>query len=132
MEQEQLFGPDSARKPKLEEDEWSLQVAILPLQGLLKTLQGKSSSPHGGLITLSHARLIALDIPSTALTEPKRRCFRSNRTSVLCRRTYKVALGQSPVRMGSRPRTRILGYSSLSLSHVKNPFAPSVAASIQV
>ncbi|KAG0362981.1 hypothetical protein BGZ54_008390 [Gamsiella multidivaricata] len=47
MEQEQLFGPNSMRNPSLEEDEWSLQVAILPLQGLLKTLQELQFSVGG-------------------------------------------------------------------------------------
>lgn len=41
MEQEELFGPNSLpRKPRLEDDEWSLQVVILPLSGLLHSLKG--------------------------------------------------------------------------------------------
>ncbi|KAF9356110.1 nudix hydrolase-like protein [Mortierella sp. NVP85] len=59
MEQEQLFGPDSARKPKLEEDEWSLQVTILPLQGLLKTLRELQSSAGGHTKLILDSRLYA-------------------------------------------------------------------------
>ncbi|KAF9435512.1 nudix hydrolase-like protein [Entomortierella beljakovae] len=47
MEQDELFGPNSTRKPKLEDDEWSLQVAILPLQGLLKSLHELQTSAGG-------------------------------------------------------------------------------------
>lgn len=41
MEQEELFGPNALpRKPLLEDDEWSLQVVILPVSGLLHSLKG--------------------------------------------------------------------------------------------
>ena len=55
MEQHQLFGPESVRKPKLEDDEWSLQVSIMPLQGLLKSLQGKVQ-----LIPIGHDTAVIL------------------------------------------------------------------------
>lgn len=45
MEEEQLLGPESPlRKAKPEDDEWSLQVLVLPLPGLLRSLQGTPRS----------------------------------------------------------------------------------------
>ena len=45
MEEEQLLGPESPlRKAKPEDDEWSLQVLVLPLPGLLHSLQGTPRS----------------------------------------------------------------------------------------
>ncbi|KAF9173250.1 nudix hydrolase-like protein [Mortierella sp. AD011] len=59
MEQHELFGPDSTRKPKLEDDEWSLQVVILPLQGLLKSLYELQSSAEGHSKLVLDSRLYA-------------------------------------------------------------------------
>ncbi|KAF8930301.1 nudix hydrolase-like protein [Dissophora ornata] len=59
MEQHELFGPESVRKPKLEDDEWSLQVAIMPLQGLLKSLQDLQSSTGGDSKLVLDSRLYA-------------------------------------------------------------------------
>ncbi|KAG0229677.1 nudix hydrolase-like protein [Mortierella sp. GBA43] len=59
MEHEQLFGPDSTRKPKLEDDEWSLQVVILPLQGLSKTLQELQAAAGGHSKLVVDSRLYA-------------------------------------------------------------------------
>ncbi|KAI8598526.1 NUDIX hydrolase domain-like protein [Dissophora ornata] len=59
MEQHELFGPESVRKPKLEDDEWSLQVAIMPLQGLSKSLQDLQSSTGGDSKLVLDSRLYA-------------------------------------------------------------------------
>ncbi|KAG0262882.1 nudix hydrolase-like protein [Mortierella polycephala] len=60
MEQEDLFGPKSSlRKSKLEEDEWSLQVAILPLTGLLNSLQDLQASVGGPSKLVLDSRLYA-------------------------------------------------------------------------
>lgn len=53
MEQNELFGPSSVLKPRLEDDEWSLQVVILPLQGLFKSLQGTFIPERWSFHTLS-------------------------------------------------------------------------------
>ncbi|KAF9107618.1 nudix hydrolase-like protein [Mortierella sp. AM989] len=59
MEQDELLGPDSTRKPKLEDDEWSLQVVILPLQGLLKSLEELQSAAGGHSKLVLDGRLYA-------------------------------------------------------------------------
>ncbi|KAF9203673.1 nudix hydrolase-like protein [Haplosporangium sp. Z 27] len=59
MDQEELFGPDSTRRPKLEDDEWSLQVVILPLQDLLKSLQELQSATGGHSKLILDSRLYA-------------------------------------------------------------------------
>ncbi|KAF9932616.1 nudix hydrolase-like protein [Modicella reniformis] len=59
LEHEQLFGPGSVRTQKLDDDEWSLQVAILPLKGLLKALQELQSSAGGHRKLVLDSRLYA-------------------------------------------------------------------------
>ncbi|KAF9184356.1 hypothetical protein BGZ51_003377 [Haplosporangium sp. Z 767] len=60
MEQEDLFGPKSSlRKSRLEDDEWSLQVAILPLNGLLDSLQDLQASAGGPSKLVLDSRLYA-------------------------------------------------------------------------
>ncbi|KAF8938776.1 nudix hydrolase-like protein [Haplosporangium gracile] len=60
MEEEQLFGPEtSLRKAKPEDDEWSLQVLVLPLPGLLQSLQDLQEKVGGQSKLVLDSRLYA-------------------------------------------------------------------------
>ncbi|KAG0205499.1 nudix hydrolase-like protein [Mortierella sp. GBA30] len=60
MEENDPFGPGSSLpKSKLEEDEWSLQVVVLPLSGLLKALQDVQASAGGSSKLVLDSRLYA-------------------------------------------------------------------------
>ncbi|KAF9144230.1 nudix hydrolase-like protein [Linnemannia schmuckeri] len=60
MEEEQLFGPESTlQKAKPEDDEWSLQVLVLPLPGLLQSLQDLQEKVGGQSKLILDSRLYA-------------------------------------------------------------------------
>ncbi|KAH7051965.1 NUDIX hydrolase domain-like protein [Linnemannia elongata] len=60
MEEEQLLGPESPlRKAKPEDDEWSLQVLVLPLPGLLHSLQDLQEKVGGQSKLVLDSRLYA-------------------------------------------------------------------------
>ncbi|KAF8953825.1 nudix hydrolase-like protein [Podila verticillata] len=60
MEQEELFGPNALpRKPRLEDDEWSLQIVILPVSGLLHSLKELQTFAGGASKLVLDSRLYA-------------------------------------------------------------------------
>ncbi|KAF9905393.1 nudix hydrolase-like protein [Linnemannia zychae] len=60
MNEEQLFGPDSPlRKAKPEDDEWSLQVLVLPLEDLLLSIQELQDKAGGQSKLVLDSRLYA-------------------------------------------------------------------------
>ncbi|KAF9423488.1 hypothetical protein BGZ94_008259 [Podila epigama] len=60
MEQKELFGPNALpRKASLEPDEWSLQVVILPLSGLVKSMQELQTAAGGTSKLVLDSRLHA-------------------------------------------------------------------------
>ncbi|KAI1319535.1 nudix hydrolase-like protein [Mortierella claussenii] len=59
LEQDEIIGTRSTRKPRLEDDEWSLQVVIQPLKGLFKSLQELQSSAGGPSKLVLDSRLYA-------------------------------------------------------------------------
>ncbi|KAG0333356.1 hypothetical protein BG004_000886 [Podila humilis] len=60
MEAEEIFGPKALlRKSRLEDDEWSLQVVVLPLSGLLKSLSDIQASAGGASKLVLDSRLYA-------------------------------------------------------------------------
>ncbi|KAG0282120.1 nudix hydrolase-like protein, partial [Linnemannia gamsii] len=60
MEEEQLLGPEShIRKAKPEDDEWSLQVLVLPLPGLLQSLHDLQEKVGGQSKLVLDSRLYA-------------------------------------------------------------------------
>ncbi|KAG0243287.1 hypothetical protein BGW41_002472 [Actinomortierella wolfii] len=60
MEENELFGPNALERPnQLEEDEWSLQVVILPLKGLLASFNGLQEKAGGASKLVVDSRLYA-------------------------------------------------------------------------
>ncbi|KAF9930617.1 nudix hydrolase-like protein [Linnemannia zychae] len=60
MDENQLLGPDSPiRKAKPEDDEWSLQVLVFPLSGLLQSLQDLQKQVGGESNLVLDSRLYA-------------------------------------------------------------------------
>ncbi|KAG0290894.1 nudix hydrolase-like protein [Linnemannia gamsii] len=60
MDEEQLLGPESPlRKAKPEDDEWSLQVLVLPLSNLLQSLQDLQDKVGGQSKLVLDSRLYA-------------------------------------------------------------------------
>ncbi|KAF9133020.1 hypothetical protein BGW39_010810 [Mortierella sp. 14UC] len=60
MDEDQLLGPDSPlRKAKPEDDEWSLQVLVLPLEGLLLSIQDLQDKVGGQSKLVLDSRLYA-------------------------------------------------------------------------
>ncbi|KAF9977237.1 hypothetical protein BGZ73_006600 [Actinomortierella ambigua] len=60
MEEHELFGPNALDRPnQLEEDEWSLQVVVLPLKGLLKSFSDMQEKAGGSSKLIVDSRLYA-------------------------------------------------------------------------